>query len=157
MAFLRLMMILALVPMTAWSGMPQIACRCSSGEIRLFCPKLRQSASLMNSGCCSSGEQQASCCATHSAGGCCGSDKKDRDQDPAVCGDTCHCTPVILAADASIKPKFENLPDVQQVEFLPLAVCAICEPLAARVDMSGVDPIPLVPDDLVVLTGRWLI
>lgn len=156
MTVLRQLMILALVPVTAWSGTPHVACRCSSGEVRLFCPKLYDSASrsMSHAGCCSTAGQ-ISCCVT---GGCCESGKKSPHQtEPSCCADTCHCTPVILAADASTKPKVENLPDIQQVEFLPITVCVICQPLVTRVDLSGIDPIPLVPDDLVVLTGRWLI
>ncbi len=160
MTFLRPLMILALVPLMAWSGMPHVACRCSTGEVRLFCPKMYQSASPSKSqaSCGSADSQQASCCGASVASGCRGSGKKSQNQkQPSCCADTCHCTPVILAADTGLKPKIEILPDLQQIELLPITVCTLSQPHAAHVDLSGIDPIPLVPDDLVVLTGRWLI
>jgi len=160
MTFLRQLMILALVPLTAWSGSPHVACRCSTGEIRLFCSRMSQAASPSNSngGSSSADSQQTSCCGARVANGCCGSGKKSQKQQPSsCCADTCHCTPVILAADTGLKPNIEILPDLQQIELLPLIVCTMSQPHAARVDLCDIDPIPLVPDDLIVLTGHWLI
>lgn len=158
MIFLRQLLAFALVPLTAWSGMPHVACRCSTGEIRLFCSRMGQSVphSQSNASCCSAGSQKHSCCGANVIGGSCGSGKKSQ-QKSSCCAETCHCTPVILEAGTGLKPKAEVLSDVQQVELLPITVCTMSQPHAARVDLSGIDPIPLVPDDLVVLTGHWLI
>lgn len=157
MTFLRPLMVFALVPMTAWIGMPQVACRCSTGEVRLLCPKMYQSAgsSKSQANCGSAEGREASCCG---ASDCRGSGKKSQNQEqPSCCADTCRCTPVILAAEAGLKPKIEILPDLQQIELLPITVCTLSQPHAAQVDLSGIDPIPLVPDDLILLTGHWLI
>lgn len=160
MIFLRQLMILALVPLTAWSGTPHVACRCSTGEVRLFCPKMYQSAASITSqaSCGSADSQQTSCCGMRVANGCCGSGKRSHHQkQSSCCADTCRCTPVILAADDSLKPKIDILPDLQQFELLPIIVCTLSQPQTTRVDLSGIDTVTRVPDDLIVLTGHWLI
>src|SRR4051794_29837448 len=44
MSLIRLLTVLTLLPVTATSGLPHVACRCSNGDVHLFCPRLGQPA-----------------------------------------------------------------------------------------------------------------
>ena len=165
MNLLRKLMILTLMPLTAWSGIGQVACRCSNGEIRLHCPRMNQpksAAAPSSNVCASEGGGCKSCCgqdsSTHS---CCHSAKqattKSKDQTPACCAETCHCTPVLLPGNGGAPPKTVSVPVLSHVEFLPSTVSVIRLPRIAQVDLIAIDTGPREPKDLIVLFERFLI
>lgn len=156
MSFLRRLLILALVPLTAWAGMPHLACRCSNGSVRLYCPKL---ASQMNSDCQRTPHQDAkkSCCTSGKASCCCGASKKASDQESACCGSGCHCTPVLLEQSVSPALKKAVLPVLVQLDLVALLAVPVQLPRITRVDFRALNSEPRVPDDLVILCERWLI
>jgi hypothetical protein len=161
----RQLMILSLMPLTALSGMPDVACRCSNGEIRLHCPKLNQPKSVVNhlsDGCASKSGDRKSCCGGGGASrSCCQSAKraanKSDNQSPSCCAETCHCTPVIVEGNSGAKLNAENVPVLSDVEFLPVLVSVVRLPRLTRVDLVAIDSGPDQPDDLIVLFERFLI
>ncbi len=161
MTVLRQLMILAMVPLTLWSGTPQIACRCSTGEIRLFCSKLNQAQFADASG---------SCCASKAAGGhiCCGTAKAakcsacpsetSRESGSTCCSSGCTCSRIVLSSELILVPTKAQAPDLVLCDwavvsaFLPIQI-----PRMTRVDLSRIGSVPRVPDDIIVLCERWLI
>ena len=159
MFFLRQLLILAMVPLTLWSGMPHQACRCSNGEIHLFCPRLNPSqAAAEPAGCVS-----PSCCTSSKGEGrksCCGDSQNSHgSQDGAkCCAAGCKCTAVYLAPEGSSVAKNVDVPKLTQFGLVAISASAIRLPRFAPADLSvRIDTGPRVPDDLIVLYERWLI
>ena len=167
MFFLRQLMILAMVPLTVWSGMPHQACRCSNGEIRLFCPRLNQSQAAADpsksdsTSCCTQSkvEGRKSCCGGSRGVACCGSHDGDGSQKGAqCCAAGCQCTAVYVSPENSSVAKNVSVPDLTQFGLLAIPASAIRLPRFAPVELSiRIDTGPRVPDDLIVLYERWLI
>ena len=167
MFLLRQLLILAMVPLTMWSGMPHQACRCSNGEIRLFCPRLNQSQAAADQPksdstlCCASSKVESwkSCCGGSQGAACCGSHDSEGSQKGAqCCAAGCKCTAIYIAPDGSSVAKNVSVPELAQIALLAIPVPAICLPRFAPVDLSvQIDTGPRVPDDLIVLFERWLI
>lgn len=158
MTYFRQFLILALVPLTAWSGTPHLGCRWSNGEIRLFCPKLLQQAQHRNSTCDNaSGRPERKSCCGDGTGGCCSSANGSRQQETGCCADGCHCTPVCLKSD--VNPAVKEIVSPQLVEFELAAVDVVQFrlPRVTHVELSALGFNPRVPDDLIVLCERWLI
>ena len=161
MTVLRQLMILAMVPLTLWSGTPQVACRCSTGEIRLFCPKLNQTLVA---------EDSASCCASKTAGGhsCCGTansakclaSTSDGSGDPGAtcCSSGCACSRIVLPSDLVPVQTKAQVPEIVRCDWAVVSRCLRAQiPSETRVDLSSVETVPRVPDDLIILCERWLI
>lgn len=159
MALLRQFLILALVPITAWAGMPHLACRCSNGEVRLFCSRMGQQSKDHARGACSSSSspERKSCCRGNAAA-CCGSSTGAVNrQGSECCVSGCRCTPVYLEGDASTTLKKVVLPEVVQWDLPQVSITQIQRPRIVRVDLGTLKFEPRVPDDLIVLCERWLI
>lgn len=154
MTFFQRVMILALVPLTIWSGSPHLACRCSNGEIRLFCPRLTLQTSQRDSKCslASDASEYKLCC-----GGvaCCGSTSNQEKAE--CCASGCRCTPILVQVHAGPTLKKVVVPELIQFELATTRVMEIRLPRVARVDLSILDVDQRVPDDLIVLCERWLI
>lgn len=121
----RLLLVLALMPVTAYSGLPHIACRCSNGDLHLYCPKLTratQSCRSQSSSANSAQKATRSCChcASQETLAC---DKADEPQgcEATCCQGSCQCTAVALADDAGPVPVKVLVPEVVQavLEFVP--------------------------------------
>jgi hypothetical protein len=167
MFLLRQLLILAMVPLTMWSGMPHQACRCSNGEVHLFCPRLNQSQAAKDvaesapPSCCASSkvEGQEFCCSGSQGTACCGSHTGDGSQKGAqCCAAGCKCTAIYVAPENSSIAKNVSVPDLTQFGLLAIPAPAIRLPRIAPVELSiRIDTGPRVPDDLIVLYERWLI
>ncbi len=160
MTFFRRVMIPAMVLLTAWSGTPHMACRCSSGEVRLFCARMNQQARQRDSATCDStsgcGERK-SCCGG-SGGACCGSPATGSSQQGSECCATgCSCTPIYFPAEAGPTLKKVVLPELIQFDLAAISVMEIRLPRITCVDLSTLGFDQRVPDDLIVLCERWLI
>jgi hypothetical protein len=158
-------MILSLMPLTAWSGMPDIACRCSNGEIRLHCPMLNQPKLVVNhssEGIASKGGDRRSCCGGSGASRhCCQTAKraanKSENQSPSCCAETCRCTPIIVEGNSGAKLKTEDIPAFSDVDFVQIAVLIVRLPRLTRTDLVVIDSGPDRAHDLIVLFERFLI
>ena len=146
-------MVLALVPLTLWGGSPHLACRCSTGEIRLFCPRLTLQTSERDSKACAAIDSgRKSCCGYAS---CCGS--KSGQEKLECCARGCKCTPVLLQADGGPTLKKVVAPELIQLDLAMIPVIEIRLPRVTRVDLRILYVDQRVPDDLIVLWERWLI
>lgn len=156
MSYLRRLLILALVPLTAWAGMPHLACRCSNGSVRLYCPKL---ASQLKSDCQSASDPDTkkSCCTSGKSSCCCAASKKASGPESACCDLGCHCTPVLLEPSVSPALKKAALPELVQLDLVALPAAQVQLPRITRVDFRALNSGPRVPDDLIILCERWLI
>ena len=163
MSLFRLLTILILLPVTVVSGMPLVGCRCSNGEVRLFCPKLRAEQSRKASGeiaCCETQKPaaQKSCCTGNQSTSCCGSkSSKSPSEGESCCADGCHCTPVLLIAEVGPKLTKACVPDVFQHVLANIAATEGILVRVARVEISRVESKPDVPIDRIVLFERFLI
>lgn len=160
MSILQRLLILAIVPLAAWNGMPHVACRCSNGEIRLFCSQMNQQAKPRKAGateCISNSSERKSCC--HGGEGTCCSvppaDSSERKTECCAAG--CQCTPICIQTDTSTLHKKIDLPDVIDFNLAVTPSIEVQLPRLPRVncDSMGIDD--RVPDDLIVLCERWLI
>lgn len=154
MSFFQRVMILALVPLTIWSGSPHLACRCSTGEVRLFCSRLTLQTSQRNSNPCLAPDasEHRSCCG---GAACCGSTSNHEKSE--CCASGCRCTPVLVQADAGPTLKKVVVPELIQLDLATMPVMEIRLPRVTRMDLSILDVDQRVPDDLIVLCERWLI
>ena len=163
MSLFRLLTILILLPVTVVSGMPLVGCRCSNGEVRLSCPKLRAEQSRKASGqiaCCEVQKPaaQKSCCGGKQNSGCCGSKSgKSPSEGESCCAAGCHCTQVLLTAEVGPKLTKTCVPDVFQHVLANIAATESILVRVARVDISRVELKPDVPIDIVLLYERFLI
>lgn len=153
MNFFQRVMVLALVPLTLWGGTPHLACRCSNGEIRLFCPRLTLQTNQRDSKACSTAQTGCKSCCGHAT--CCGSNSEP-DQ-PECCASGCRCTPVLVQTDAGPALKKVVLPELIQLDLATMPVVEIRLPRVKQMDLSILDVDQRVPDDLIVLCERWLI
>jgi hypothetical protein len=156
MSFLKQLLILAFVPLTAWSGMPHLACRCSNGGIRFFCSRLSLQSRERNSATCrtaDSASPRKSCC-ERSAG-----TRSAKSSPPgSACRATdCRCTPVCLQNDTAPTLRKVVLPEFVHFASLIPSVTVFRRPRLARVDLGPLKVDPRVPDDLISLCERWLI
>ncbi|MDB5347414.1 MAG: hypothetical protein JWP89_5791 [Schlesneria sp.] len=160
MALLRQFLILALVPITAWGGMPHLACRCSSGEVRVFCSRMgQQSKDRVQVACSSdsSSRERKPCCRGNGALCCTSSTSSSGLQGSECCASGCRCTPVYLQGDAGTTLKKVALPELVQLDLPATSIAQIQLPRIVKVDLGTLRFQPRVPDDLIVLCERWLI
>jgi hypothetical protein len=146
------------VPLTAWSGMPHLACRCSNGEIRFFCMRLSLPSGERNSAACGTAANSStrkSCCG-RVAGACCSSSTASS-QGSECCATGCRCTPVYLQNDTGPTLKKIVLPELMQLALIAPSVTEFRQPRVARVDLGPLRIDRRVPDDLIILCERWLI
>ena len=155
MAVLRQLMILALVPLTAWSGMPHVACRCSNGEVRFFCTRMNQQAQ-QNSATCG-GTERKSCCGGNGRTWCGSAASVTGQQGTECCAADCRCTPIYFQTEAGPTLKKVVLPELMQLDLAAIPAIEIRLPRIMRVDLSTLKSDQRVPDDLIVLCERWLI
>lgn len=161
MFLLRQLMILALMPLAVWNGMPHVACRCSNGEVRLYCPRLNQSQTVADSPACgnsSNGETHKSCCGAAQGKKCCGSQGSGTSHQGAeCCAAGCRCTAVYIQSDVGPVLKVVSVPEWTQFALAVVPMSVVHFPRVTQVDLSSIDTNPRVPDDLIVLYERWLI
>lgn len=161
MTVLRQLMILAMVALTLWSGTPHAACRCSTGEIRLFCPRLNQTPVA---------DASTSCCAPQATGGqtCCGTNKSAKcsacpnapscDSGSNCCSLGCACSRIVVSSELIPVPTKAQAPEFFRCDWAVVSGFLRNQiPRVTRVDLSSVETVPRVPDDLIVLCERWLI
>lgn len=164
MSFLQRMLIFTLMPIMAWSVMPHVVCRCSTGEIRLICPRLH--AEILNCLRLDLKTTRGDCClaASISEGDvshavcCCCCAKTDRATEQSSYSTAeCSCSPVIVpgAGATSPVPSEESIPPSWSIELEPIAVIPVPRSLS---DASGrIDTGPPASCDLVLLFERFLI
>ena len=162
MIFLRQLMILALMPLAVWNGMPHVACRCSNGEVRLYCPKLNQSPTVSDSPVCGNSSHIAvyqSCCGTAQGTKCCGSQGRETSHQGTECRAAgCRCTAIYLQSDVGPVLKVLSVSEWTQFASAVVPMSVVHFPRETRrVHLSSIDSGPRVPDDLIVLFERWLI
>ena len=158
----RLLTILTLLPVTAMSGVPIVGCRCSNGDVRLSCPKLRAEQSRKASeatGCSDSPKVAArkSCCGGSQGAGCCGANSKSAGEGESCCADGCRCTPVLLKSEVGPNLAKVCVPELVQHDLANISATAGMLVRIARIDISRVESKPDVPIDFVVLYERFLI
>ena len=158
----RLLTILTLLPMTATSGMPHVGCRCSNGEIRWYCPKLKAQQSQKSveaTSCCKSSKNTArtSCCGGSQGANCiCTSSRNAKSDAESCCTDGCKCTPVLITSDVGPKIAKVSVPDLQ-IHFANMADVTEVLVRVDRIDVSPVDAAADVPINRVVHFERFLI
>lgn len=158
-------MIVSLMPLVAVSGMPDVACRCSNGEIRRHCLKLNQSKSIVSQMLvgftCRSGSSKSCCGGTGAARSCCQAKKQVTNQSkyhsPVCCAETCHCTPILLEGNSGARLRTDGIPVPSRVDFLPIASFVVPIPRLTRVDLDIIGISPHEPEDLIVRLERFLI
>lgn len=165
MSLLRQITVLVLMPLMAWPGMPKVACRCSTGEFRLFCSRINTAVDAFggchSTSCAAKAGRQPSASVPQSgcqSGCCCQSAHRQTNSLPTSCGSSgCRCTPVFLASNSATKPSTESVPLPLQGEYLVDVTVAIpaqvgCPREALRFDVGP----PLMTRNLVVLYQRFL-
>ena len=165
MGLFRQLMIFSLMPLVALSGMPDVACRCSNGEIRRHCPKLNQSRSIVSPtsvGFTSRSGSPKSCCGgTGATRSCCQAKKQVPSQSehpsPACCAESCHCTRVLLEGNSGARLKTDGIPVPSRVDFLLIPLFVVRSPRLTRVDLDIIGISPHDPEDLIVRLERFLI
>jgi hypothetical protein len=167
MNFLRQLLMFAIVPFVVWSGMPHVACQCSTGEVRLYCPR-------MNSITLSIGDTQlpkvhdVSCrkqfsgergrCCQSGMSSCCRSAKRNSiPRQASCCAVECRCTPIYIAAHSATKQKSEDVPLMGRFEFELNLVQRIHLPRLSNVDVNTAGTRPPMPCGAVVFFERFLI
>lgn len=149
MFYFRKLAVITLALLTAWNAAPHLACRCSNGDIKYFCPKLGQSV------CEATAPAPKSCCggSSQSSCGCCAS-KTSSEKPVECCSAGCHCTPVVVSsATAPIVKKVQAVAPTQLVA----VVTVVWMPAFTRPVQTFQQVDPLVPDDIIVRCERWLI
>lgn len=166
MGFLRQIMIVALMPVMAWSGAPHVACQCSTGEVRLFCPRLHSPA--LDFRCNHSNNSSASCCSQAAASSCdetsetecccCRAKAAQTTPQSSCCSQSCRCTPIVLPASNATAPKSESVSSVCRADFAAQTVSCMHLPRVVNVRVNSHDtgPPPL-PVDIIVLFARFVI
>jgi hypothetical protein len=137
MSFLKQLLILAFVPLTAWSGMPQLACRCSNGEIRFFCSRLSLQSRERNSAACrpaACSSPRKSCCERSPGTHCSSAKSTTQASECYVTG--CRCTLVYLQNGTSATLKKVVLPELVQVAFIAPPFTEFRRPRLAQVDLA---------------------
>ena len=159
----RQLTILTLMPLVAWSGMPDVGCRCSNGEIRRNCPKLAQSTLVASSNtrASKSGNCQSCCGGNATTRSCCQSVKRATSQSEnlpvSCCAENCRCMPVLLEGDGGARLNTPKASVPVPAEFLPIPVAVVRLPRMTEVDRVAIDTGPHESEDLIVLFERFLI
>jgi len=159
----RLVTILILLPVTVLSGMPHVGCKCSTGEVRLSCPKLTAERARKTSEattCCNSEKTvvHKSCCSGNEVTKCCGSSRHKLPSDgESCCADGCRCTPVLLTAEIGLKLAKVSIPEIVQNDLANISAVSCILVRISRIDIDRFELKPDVPIDLIVLFERFLI
>ncbi len=157
MNLVRLLTVLILLPVTALSAVPHVACRCSNGEVHLSCPRMAQPQPASDAkSCCNTLQTtgRKSCCGSNQCGG--SSNRKLPAPHSSCSAAGCHCTPVYLTADVGPKLTKVCVPDLVQLELADLSATAAIVMHVAHKDLSRIDFTP-EPVDLILLYERFLI
>lgn len=158
---LRRVLILFLVPLMAWNASPHLVCRCSTGEIRYFCPELFQGGckSTAQSGCCFASAKQKSCCrsSSSSSGSRVASHSKEPKAAPSIRSKTCECTPVVLNSAETTQVKHLELPAQIQSPLYLTPVIRMVEPISHSLFADRDCETRFRLDRLIVFTNRWLV
>ena len=166
MKLFRLLMVLALMPVTAWSGyalrrLPLLKWGSAHFSWR---PRLGQSKttsdslSSASSGISSSPATRIGCCCGGKAAACRSEPGNSTNHRSAECCATgCRCTPVFMQGEVGPSLKKVCVPELTQIDL------AVIVPLVNRidrlafVDQNILDTGPPLPIDIVVLYERFLI
>ena len=106
----------------------------------------------------SNGETHKSCCGATQGKKCCGSQgSRTSHQGAECCAAGCRCTAVYIQSDVGSVLKVVNVPELTQFALAVIPMSVVHFPRVTRVDLSSIDTNPRVPDDLIVLSERWLI
>lgn len=166
MSLLRQTMILVLMPLTAWTGMPQLACQCSTGEIRLNCSRLISSARARSIEK-TPADSNRSCCqrvaavervAKSTARSCCGTTKQS--QASKQIGSTaleCRCVAIVLTVASVPNAKFTCQIDSNPIGFVPRTIGLAQAMFTMRSISNPRDTGPPVSGDLIVFFERLLV
>lgn len=161
---LRQLLILLLMPIAAWSGLPQIGCRCSNGTVLRYCPMV-SNAFVQKGMDCQETEATAelhSCCCDSSdsseTSDCCNVDSKPSSENGRQCTlKSCCCTPILLGGPIRISIDAIDVPDLDRsLDAFNLfeSVHFVCY---TSQSMVWTDTGPPSTADLIVLLGHRLI
>ena len=162
MIHLRQLLVLLLMPLSAWSGLPQVGCRCSNGDILTHCPKLSRaliSIQVVNVANTSTGNPHSCCCESVETSDCCRkASKQSKHNDPHCSAKACHCSAVLLDAPSRVSDNEVSLPDLNQRLvtldlFVSLRLASLAHHGFAGTFITG----PPKTTDLIVLLGHRLI
>ena len=157
----RQLLILLLMPIAAWSGLPQIGCRCANGTVLRYCPMVSNPFVRKGLDCQKTGvkaELHSCCCDSGQTSDCCkgdsGQSSKDRSQSTLK---SCCCTPILLGVPSRISIAAIDVPDLDRsLDAFNLfeSVRFVCSTFLARV---WTETGPPASADLIVLLGHRLI
>ena len=157
----RQLLILLLMPITAWSGLPQIGCRCADGTILRHCPMVSNSFFGMGMDCQeneATAELHSCCCDTGKTSDCCkGPSRPSGEKGSQSTLKSCRCTPMLLGGPSRMAIDAIDVPDLDRsFDALNLFetvhfVCTVPQGLV------WADTGPPETPDLIVLLGHRLI
>ena len=114
----RQLFILLLMPIAAWSGLPQIGCRCSNGTVLRYCPMVSNPFVRKGMDCRESGTKaglHSCCCDSSGTGDCCkgasGPSSKNGSQSTL---NSCCCSPILLGGPSRISIDAIDVPDLDR-------------------------------------------
>ena len=157
----RPLLILLLMPLAAWSGLPQIGCRCSNGTVLRYCPMVsnpfvRKGMDSQESEAKS--EKHPCCCNSTKISDCCKGDSKTSSEYGRLCFlKSCCCTSVLLGGPSRTTIDAIEVPNQDQsFEALNLLESAhfVC---CALQELVWTDTGPPATADLIVLFSHRLI
>lgn len=162
MIVLRQIMVIALMPVVAWTGMPQVACKCSTGEIRLSCPRLNSASlnlpSQTSTAACCRPTPAASRVNKPAAGCCCCAVAKTQESQHATCSlRGCYCTRIVLAAGDLTITTIKGAASTGMFEFAQLPAFAIHLPQTVQSAVNSFDTGPPPQNDINLVFQRLLI
>ena len=149
------------MPLAAWSGLPQIGCRCSNGTVLRYCPMVSNPFVRKGMDCQESeakSEKHPCCCNSTKISDCCKGDSKTSSEDGRLCSlKSCCCTSVLLGGPSRTTIDAIEVPNQDQSldAFNPFETnhfvsCTLQE-------LVWTDAGPPVTTDLIVLLGHRLI
>jgi len=152
MNLIRLLLVLSLMPVMAFGGMPQVACRCSNGALLLHCCKLVQSKRATANGpsCCESRQNAAPKCCSRAS-------EKTGTKQVICCDSGCTCTPVWITADVGPVLGKVRAPEPAQFDLSVVSIAPREDSRQALVISKTIDTGPLVAIDFVLAYERFLI
>ena len=157
----RQLLILLLMPIAAWSGLPQIGCRCSNGTILRYCPMVSNPFVRKGMDCQETGtkaELRSCCCDSSETSDCCkGASKPSSKNGSQSTLKSCCCSPILLGGPSRISIDAIDVPDLNR----SLDVFNLFESVhfvySTSLGRVWTDTGPPATPDLIVLLGHRLI
>ena len=157
----RQLLILLLMPIAAWSGLPRIGCRCSNGTVLRYCPMVSNPFVRKGMDCQETGaktELHSCCCDSSETSDCYKGDSKPSSKNGSQSTlKSCCCSPILLGGPSRISIDAMNVPDLDRsLDAFNLfeSVHFVCY-TSQRIVWT--DTGPPATADLIVLLGHRLI